>query len=138
MYFCVFCDTILMTSEELKQHLIIHLISCDKNEWQKTITKSENDFIESLLRYESQINHCFQLKPKQLPANNVENLLIGCPVCNQIINCFELIKTRNEDQIQCFCGQISDELDVFQCIDCKLKFHCVCVDRNHYSGLYFC
>jgi hypothetical protein len=134
IYFCIFCDSIMSSAQELRDHLIIHFNDCDENQCQKTITKSEMDFIETLLKYETEINNCFKLKPKQLPENNVSNLLIGCPVCDRIIKCFDLIEKRNEDQIQCFCGQISDYMQVFECIECQKSFHILCVDENN-SGL---
>ncbi len=133
-YFCIFCDTFVKTSNELFEHLVQHFTHSDDNQCQKTITKSENNFIEnSLIRYETEINECFQMTPKTLPEDNVSQLLIGCPVCDAIIKCFELMV--NKDKSQCGCGEDNQLMDVFKCIECQQSFHFECRSPEYQTGL---
>src|ERR1700728_4692946 len=83
-YFCVFCDTIAMSAEEMGDHSMQHLMAVED----RAPTDTELGFVDRLLVYQRRLNECL---PHELPPEDTtRELMIGCPVCDATIRCHDL------------------------------------------------
>jgi hypothetical protein len=135
IYFCVLCPQKFTTIDEksLTKHLFeTHFENSNNSE--KLIIK---EWIKSMIEYQKNLNKTLSFNTKQLPENNVSKLLIGCKVCDLIIDCFKLrLDFRNKSKDKCICGIGSNcQLIVVYCQQCKHLYHFDCVEPKPYSGL---
>ncbi|CAG2171618.1 unnamed protein product, partial [Oppiella nova] len=88
-YFCVFCDTIAMSSEEMGDHSMQHLMAIEGQAVEdRAATDTELGFVDRLLAYQRRLNECL---PHELPPEDTtRTLMIGCPVCDAMIRCHDL------------------------------------------------
>ncbi|CAG2116854.1 unnamed protein product, partial [Medioppia subpectinata] len=99
LYFCVFCDTMVLSSAEMAEHVGQHLgrkgghyddYDSDDPSAVRELTDVEKRVVDRLMAYEEQLNVTLQLIPQELPEDSVQTLLMGCPVCDSLIRCHEL------------------------------------------------
>ena len=142
IYFCVFCRQKFNKNDEnvLKKHLISRHFN------PKPLDPFVVEWIESLVTYQKDLNHCLSLDPKSLPKSMMcqsegrdgkQKLLKGCSVCDQIILCFKLdVEYKKKNENLCICGEGKEvKKAVVFCIQCNHMFHYPCVEPTDYSGL---
>ncbi len=137
-YFCIFCFDKYFFKSDLRKHILNKHKNCDEFDF------NFNESIESLINYCSQLVKTIKLKPrKRLPINNVKDLLIGCPLCQQIIDNYELKVFDKKEKLSknlCFCGlsdrNLNNSLNPINCNLCQHFFHYECAEGKEYSGIY--
>ena len=142
IYFCLFCPQKFNKNDEnvLKNHLI-------NKHFEAKADPTVEEWIESFVTYQTELNHCLSSEPKSLPkslmcqsegSDGKQKLLKGCSLCDQIIVCFKLNVDFNKKKNKnlCICGEGKEvKKAVVICIQCKHMYHYPCVEPTDYSGL---
>jgi len=141
-FFCIFCSDKEFFKADLRQHIITR----HKKSKQTDQTDQQfNNLVYALITYCSQLDRSLKSKPKKsLPLNNVNHLLIGCPLCDQIIDHYKLDDFDRNQKLSkdsCVCGlnqhSLSDcSLVSINCCSCKHFFHFECAEGEEYSGIF--
>jgi hypothetical protein len=134
-FFCIFCDSVVLSLDSLREHLSQHL-SEEGNDCQISLSQIETEFVDNFVEYEQQLSASLALMPKELPKDNVKTLLMGCPACDSLIKCYDLIPNR-ESKYVCHCGQQSKDMPLFECIQCHSHNHLECSLRPGLKSIDF-
>ena len=134
-YFCVFCDTVPLSLDQLSDHLSQHFAE-EGNEDQISLSDIERQFVDNFVKYEKELSQSMALMPKELPKDNVRTILMGCPACDALIRCYDLIPSKDNKDI-CNCGQPLDDKPLFKCIQCLRFRHLECIIKSGLKSIDF-
>ena len=141
IYFCLFCPHKIHTDDE--ELLNKHIINRHLDQREDPIT---NKWIDSVLKYQTELNQCLSSDPKSLPNSSIcqtmnskkQKLLKGCLFCDKIIETFKLdvisMAKRFRDVCVCGGGKEMNKVVVI-CRNCRNLYHYDCVEPSAFTGL---
>ena len=149
-FFCIFCPSKEVFKRDLREHIISNhkrpVFKDPNRDSDEDVSNDNNESKDFKKMVDNLIDYCTDVEDglrkrrvKYLPEYNVNQLLIGCSLCDQIVKHYKLKfydKQTKPNKEVCLCNGAEEGLATIRCIECRHFFHFRCLEPKPTEGFY--